>query len=114
MRVTCGPDTEVAGAILARPAGDLDVHGATHFWEIVSPRLRQETPSLLIDMAGVEWMGSAGIGTLMRLLTRIQPMGGKLAIFGCTERVHEILKITSLEAILNICASPEQARHKLG
>ena len=42
MRVTCGPDDQLNRALLAIPAGEMDVHGATHLWEAVAPRLTRE------------------------------------------------------------------------
>ncbi len=113
MRVTCGQDTEVSGALLATPVGELEVHGATHLWEAVAPRLKADTPSLLIDMGGVEWMSSAGVGTLIRLVSRVEQLGGKLALFGCNAKVRQVLQITALEKVLNTSESHEEASRAL-
>ena len=52
--------------MLAAPVGRLNAEGASRFWEIVSSRVSKASPSLLIDMTGVDWMSSAGIGILGR------------------------------------------------
>jgi anti-anti-sigma factor len=113
MRVTCGPDPEISGVLLAKPVGHLDVHGATHLWEALSPRLNDQTPSLLIDMGGIDWMTSAGIGTLIRLVSHVEELGGKLAVFGCNEKVREVLRITALETMLNTSETAGAAREQL-
>jgi anti-anti-sigma factor len=113
MRVTSGSDTEVPQATLASPVGNLDAHGVTSFLETVSQRVTDATPSLLVDMTGVELMSSAGIGVLIRLLNQVQSRGGRLAIFGCNERVRQVFKITALESVLNVCDSSAAARARV-
>ena len=113
MRVTCGPDAEISQALLAKPVGHLDVHGATHLWEAVSPLLTRETPSLLMDMEGVDWMTRAGIGTLIRLVSHAEELEGKLALFGCNPKVREILQMTALESVLGVSQTAAEARERL-
>lgn len=114
MRVTCGPDSELDGALLAKASGQLDVHGATQFWEAISPRVGESTPKLLLDMTGVEYMTSAGIGILVKLLNHVQPFGGGMSLFGCNDSVRRVLQITELESLLHVCDSIEEAREELG
>lgn len=113
MQVTCGPDQDLEGVVVARLVGQLEIQEVGEFWETVCSHLGQESPSLLVDMAGVERLRSTGVGVLIRLLHHVTPLGGKMAIFGCNERVREVLRICELEQVLNVCDSGEEARDRL-
>jgi anti-anti-sigma factor len=113
MRVTCGPHPELDGVMLAAPVGHLDVHGATHFWEAIPPRVTGDAPSLLVDMQGVDWMTSAGIGVLIRVLNHVQPLGGNLVLYGCNEKVEKVIRICELVDVLNVCATAEDAAERI-
>jgi anti-anti-sigma factor len=99
--------------MLVVPVGRLNADGAHRFWEVVGPRVSESSISLLVDMTGVDWMSSAGVGILMRTLSRLRPLGGKLAIFGCSPNVEKVFQICQLKEMLNVSASPDDARRRL-
>ena len=113
MRVTFGPDIELRRAVLAAATGHLDVEGATQLWDVISPQLTETKPSLLLDLSGVDWLTSAGVGALVRVLTRVQKHGGVMSIFGAASRVQSVLRIVALEAILNVRPTADEARARL-
>ena len=110
MRVTCGADAELNGVMLATASGTLDVHGAAHFKETIPPRLTDDAPSLIVDMTEVDLMTSAGIGALIAVLNHLEPLGGKMSMFGCNKKVRRVLQICELESVLNVVESAEDAR----
>jgi anti-anti-sigma factor len=113
MRVTCNADPELDNVLLAVPVGRLNAEGANRFWEVVGPRMSERAPSVLVDMTRVDWMSSAGVGILMRTLSRLRPLGGKLAIFGCSPNVERVFEICQLKEMLNVSASPDDARRRI-
>ena len=113
MRVTCAKDPELAKVLLAEPDGMLEAHGASHLWDVVSERLGEDTPSLLMDMSKVKLMTSAGVGTLIRLLTRVRNLGGAVSVYGCSDRNRTILKVVGIEPLVNLCETEEEARERL-
>ena len=113
MRVTCAQDTELRRALFAAAAGHMDVEGATQLWDVISPQLTETTPSLLLDLGGVDWLTSAGVGALIRVLTRVQKLGGGMSIFGAACRVQAVLRIVALDAILNVRPTADEARARL-
>ena len=113
MRVTCSKDSELAKALHATPEGMLEAHGASHLWDVISERMVEETPSLLMDMSKIKLMTSAGVGTLIRLLTRARNLGGAISVYGCSERNRTILKVVGIEPLVNACDTEEQSRDRL-
>ncbi len=114
MRITCGPDEVLKRVTHVHPVGNLDAHGANHFWEVVSARVTNDTPSLLLDMREVDLLTSAGVGILIRLLTRVQKAGGSLSLYGCSSKAKRVLDVISLTGILNARETAEEARTVFG
>ncbi len=114
MRVQSAPDSKLPGALLVTVTGSLDTPGSEKFMAEMAARVIPECPPLLFDLSGVEWVSSAGVGALVRLLTRAQSSGGKMALFGCGPKVQTVLRICGLEKALNVSETADQARARLG
>ncbi len=114
MRIVCEQDESLEKAVLARPSGRLDAYGATLFWDAVGNRLTAQTPYLLLDLSEVELLTSAGVGILIRLVTRAQQNGGSLAVFGASARVRTVLEVVNLTTIVNLEEDEDTARARLG
>ena len=73
--------------------------------------LRGTPPSTLtiIDLAGVPYMDSAGMGLLMNQYVRCQTRGKKLIVSGANNRVMDLFKITKVDTVLPLAASIEEA-----
>jgi anti-anti-sigma factor len=113
MRVICEPDLVLGNALTVQPAGRLDAYGATQFWEAVGERVTEDNPFLLIDMEGVEILSSAGVGTLIRLLTRTQQFHGSLSAYNANSRVRSVLEVVNLTSVVNLKETVEAARERL-
>ncbi len=51
---------------------------------------------VVIDIKGVKWMNSSGLGILMSCMSSLQGANGKLKLSSVTEKVKSILMITKL------------------
>ncbi len=112
MEVTCSVDPVLQGTV-AVLVGHLDLDGSSRARDAVLPCIAPASPSLLLDLHGVDWMSSAGVRVLMQFLARVQGHGGRLAIVGCAPRVRAILQICGLEAVFALCGSEAEARERL-
>lgn len=57
---------------------------------------------VLVNLARVPWMNSAGLGILLSGYSRMQDRGGTMAFCGVQERVRGILRTTKLLTVLDI------------
>lgn len=64
---------------------------------------------MVIDLNGVKWMNSSGLGCLMACMSTLQQAGGALKLTGITEKVESILLITKLNEVFDIADSAEAA-----
>lgn len=113
MRVTHAKDSELANVIHAYPEGMLEARGADLLWDAISESLRKETPYLLMDMSKIRFMTSAGVGVLIRLLTRVRNLNGAMSLYGGSDRNRAILKVVGIKPLVNVCDTVEQSRDSL-
>ena len=64
---------------------------------------------VVIDLKGVKWMNSSGLGVLMACMTTLNNAGGKLKLSSVTEKVKSLLIITQLMRIFDTYESSERA-----
>lgn len=68
----------------------------------------------IIDLSGVPYMDSAGLGVLLGQFAHTQRNGGKFALVGISQRVRTIFEITHTDEVLPIFATQADAEDKLG
>jgi len=71
--------------------------------------LDNKTDKIVVDLKGVEWMGSVGIGILICCLTAVKNAGGDMRLSGLNNKIKELLRITKLENIFDIYPEAENA-----
>lgn len=67
----------------------------------------------VIDIAGVRFINSSGIGFLITILTKIRNKEGELVVIHPSEQVKKLLIITKLNAIFNVLINKEEAFKRL-
>src|SRR5919201_6216887 len=85
------------GVAVVRPQGRLDMQSA--------PRLRQELSQLaergrhrvVLDLEGIGFMDSSGLGAIISGLKAARQKGGDLRIARANEQVRLVLQLTSLD-----------------
>ena len=89
--------------------GRLDVEGVTK----VELPLTAATVSLrrptIIDMTEVDFLGSLGIGVLVRCAVSLQRSGLRLVLFGCQPMVRRTLEVSRVTAVMPLADSETDA-----
>lgn len=67
------------------------------------------SPRIVLQLAGIEFVDSAGLGLLVRYFIRARNMQGGLTIAEVSPRVAEVLRITRLHAVLQPYATEADA-----
>lgn len=76
-------------------------------------RFGQGLRNLVLDLSGLEFIDSAGIGVLAVCCGSMGRKGGKVAIAGATGRVKELLELTRLDHMAGIYADVASAHSAL-
>lgn len=64
---------------------------------------------IVLDLAQISYVDSAGIGELVSAYTSITSQGGRLALAALQKRVIELLQITKLLTVFEVFDSVDQA-----
>jgi anti-sigma B factor antagonist len=72
------------------------------------------TKKLLVNLSGVPWMNSAGLGILLSGYSRLRDQKARMGFCGVQERVREILETTKLVTVLEIFADEDAGVRALG
>ncbi|MGA9474832.1 MAG: STAS domain-containing protein [Terriglobales bacterium] len=76
--------------------------GSVMLREIVVSLLEKGKKHLLLNMADVTHLDSAGIGELVRSHQSVRKRGGQLKLANVSKKVHELLEKTMLLAVLDV------------
>ncbi|MET0953175.1 MAG: STAS domain-containing protein [Aeromicrobium sp.] len=64
---------------------------------------------VVVDLSGVAFIDSSGLGALIGGLKKARQSGGDLRLAGATEQVTEVLRLTNLDRVLRPYDSVENA-----
>ena len=78
---------------------------AQSFEFMVEELIKSQHKRMVVNMAEVSFVDSAGIGIVVGCHGKVTTAGGKLRWAGVTPRVLNVLKITKVDSILHLDAS---------
>ena len=91
------------------PTGDLDVYTVGTLRDAIAEILDHDDPKVVVDLDGVPFMDSSGLGALMGGVRRLREAGGDLAI-ACTKEQHlKLFTITGFGEGVSIAPTVEEA-----
>jgi anti-sigma B factor antagonist len=64
---------------------------------------------LVLNLEGVPYIDSAGLGEIVRTYTSISRQGGKLKLLNVSKRIYDLLVITKLVTIFDSYENEEEA-----
>ena len=83
-----------------RVTGRLDNHWSEPFDEAIAEMIREGAHHLRLDLSGVNYLSSAGIGALMKAYRDTRELQGSCTITAASDRVRTILKLVELDELL--------------
>jgi len=97
------------------PVSLLDVSGRLTSFEVgalrdsISRLLKQGRKNIVLNLSGLQYLDSSGIGELARIYVTVVKESGQLKAVGLSPKVEEILKITKLYQVFPEFPSEEAA-----
>lgn len=71
--------------------------------------IKQGKLKVVIDLAGVDWMNSTGLGILISGLTTLRNNQGELKLANVTDKIQSLLTITKLVTVFESYDSVDEA-----
>lgn len=101
--------SEAEGYQVLRPGGDLDVYTVGSLRDALGTIVGSQSPHVVVDLDGVPFMDSSGLGALMGGVRRLREAGGDLAI-SCTREQHlKLFTITGFGEGVSIAPTVDEA-----
>lgn len=100
---------ELQGWAVARIAGELDMATAPGLREQLVGVITGGQPRLVLDLEGVTFLDSTGLGTIVGLLKRARTLGGDLLLVCTQPAVRKVFEITALDRTMPLAVSAEAA-----
>ena len=89
--------------LIISPNGEIDHHSARSLRERIDNEMYSNRPSVMIlDLSGIDFMDSSGLGLIMGRYALMQKIGGELSLISPNERIMKILKLAGLDRIIKI------------
>jgi anti-sigma B factor antagonist len=83
-------------------AGELDVVGAPELRQSVMEAVKLGQRRLVLDLSGVDFIDSFGIGVLVGALKRVRLLDGDLMVIVSEPRVRRVLEVCDLDRVLTL------------
>jgi anti-sigma B factor antagonist len=83
----------------------VEVSGHLTFFEVgvlrdfIQSLLKEKQRNILLNLSGLLYLDSSGIGELARIYVNVVKHGGAMKVVGLTPKVEEVLKVTHLSQI---------------
>ncbi len=103
-------DYEKDGVFILEPKGKImGGPDATLLHEKLHECIDQGKKKVIINLSGVDWMNSTGLGILISGLTTLRNNDGELKLANVTDKIQSLLTITKLVTVFEAYDSIEEA-----
>ena len=75
----------------------------------VNSLVNQGQKKIILNLAGVPYIDSAGLGEVVRTYTTVSRQGGSLKLLNLTKRIEDLLSITKLLTVFDTFDSEAEA-----
>jgi len=89
--------------------GRLTVASSQTFFTQMVSLLEKGENDFIFDMSQLEFIDSTGLGTVIRILKRVEEAAGRILLSSPQPKVHEMLKLTRMDYVFKIFDSLDQA-----
>ena len=97
------------GVLIVDCAGRLIFGEETASLRDTVKKLIADNKDVVLNLGGVTYIDSGGLGTLVSLYTSAQTAGGAIKLANLTQRIGDLLQVTKLVTIFEVFPSEEQA-----
>jgi anti-sigma B factor antagonist len=92
------------------PKGKITIgEGDVLLREEITKLLSEEKKHLVLDLGGISYMDSAGVGELVSVYTSVKNRGGELKLACLTKKIKDLLQITQLMTIFDTYETTQEA-----
>ena len=102
------------GATVLKVAGSVDAVTAPRLSEALQAAVAGGEPRVVVDLAGVTYVSSAGLRAILSGVKAARTAGGDLAVAAAQPQVREVFELAGLTTIVDFHDAVEAAVASLG
>jgi|APLak6261662433_1056034.scaffolds.fasta_scaffold00222_2 anti-sigma B factor antagonist len=87
----------------------IDRNQATEMMQEIETAISKDETKIVLNLAELKYLNSSGLNVLINILTKARKAGGDVAICNVNKKITELLVITKLNSVFNVCDSEEKA-----
>ena len=95
------------GFMICRPVGELDAFTVSQFRQALAELASSKR--LIIDMSGIPFVDSAGLGALIGGIRRTRELGGDVAVACDRPTLVRLLRTTGFDRIVSVTETVDEA-----
>lgn len=99
----------VSGRTVLAVTGEVDVYSAPTLRDRLADLIVSGDHTVIVDLSGVGFLDSTGLGTLVAALRQAGELGGALPLVCADDRILRLFAITGLDSVFTIHASLDEA-----
>ncbi len=89
--------------------GEIDVYSAPRLRERLVELVSEGHRQIVVDLEGVDFLDSTGLGVLVGGLKRVRSHDGDLSLVCTQSRILKVFEITGLTTVFSIAGSVDEA-----
>ena len=89
--------------------GELDTYTSSAFFDCIEAEIENGKKKIIVDCSDLNYLSSAGIGTLIRVHSRMKKLGGDVILAALRGTPADVLRLTHLDRVLGIYDDVEHA-----
>lgn len=100
----------VNGVVIVDIIGQLRLGEGTNIVrDLVRELMGKDYKNIILNLADVRYIDSAGVGELMSCYTSVRNQGGQLKLMNLSQKVHNLLEITKLYTVFDVAENEAAA-----
>ncbi|MBU0639144.1 MAG: STAS domain-containing protein [Planctomycetes bacterium] len=103
---------EEDGQRIVQISGEVDLGSSPQLRTMLVELASQRPARVIVDLAGVGYMDSSGVGTMVELKRTIERNGGEVVLAALQPRVRSVFEITQLDKFFVIATDVAEARKR--
>ena len=104
---------EITNGAVVGLGGEIDLYHSPSLKEKLTEVAKKKPSCVILDFAGVTYIDSSGLATLIDLYQRMKAYGGKLCLAGLSVQVKSVFEVARLHQVFSIYESEQQAVEQL-
>ena len=86
----------------------IDRGQATSLLDEIEEGIEKNENKILLNLADLKYLNSSGLNVIINILTKARKSGGDVAICNVNKKITELLVITKLSSVFNVCDNAEK------